>query len=549
MPSVLRGRPVAAEAVEAVPPDEAVAPASPALPAAMEARRERALQAALDAVRVPLTRLVRSVADRLTRQPAQVGLAALEVEVRDALLALGRDLLTELARLRGTGYRGHSYVCPCGVRLVLKEVAPLQQRTWFGTVTLERAVYAGAGCEVRAHHVPLDAEWALLGAEAPAAGAALPALPDPDGGTLAAVAPGTGRRPARLAPAFAAVVVEYGARLPWAEAAGLLERVLGPVGHLSPTTVGAYTKAAGRARAQQEDAVRVRTQPPTRAERRAVLDQAPPAPPAAAPDTLVISMDGALERTDAGWKEVKLGAVYDLVPRARRGQEGEPVRVERVAGATTYTATLAAAQDFGRQVLAVAQRRGLGWARRVAVLGDGAKWIWKLAARRFPHAVQIVDWYHARAHLWALAQCLYGEGTAAAWTWLETLAGELWAAQTTDDVAVVATAAEVAWTTPRKDLPDAAPRRTRARHREVTAAVAYFTANAERLRYGAVRAQGLPVGSGVVEGGCQSVLHTRLKRPGACWSAAGAEAMVRARAALCSDPTPACPHPWDRLAS
>ena len=97
------------------------------------------------------------------------------------------------------------------------------------------------------------------------------------------------------------------------------------------------------------------------------------------------------------------------------------------------------------------------------MLGDGAKWIWKLAARRFPQAVQIVDWYHARQHLWALAQLLYGEGTAAAWTWLETLAGELWAARTTADVALLATATDEAWATPRKDLPDTVPRRTRAR--------------------------------------------------------------------------------------
>ena len=114
---------------------------------------------------------------------------------------------------------------------------------------------------------------------------------------------------------------------------------------------------------------------------------------------------------------------------------------------------------------------------------------------------------------------------------------------------LVATAADEAWATPRKDLPDGTPRRTRARHREVTTAVAYFTANAGRLRYGAFRAQGLPVGSGVVEGGCHSVLHTRLKRPGATWRVDSAEHLARARAVLCSDPTSACPHPWDRLAS
>jgi hypothetical protein len=569
MTSVRRGR-VLVAAMEA---EDGAAAAVGGGPAVLEARRERALQATVDAVRFPLTRLVRSVADRLTTRPTGVGLATLEVEVRDVVLAMGRDVLTELVRLRGTGYRGHSYVCPCGVRLQLKEVAPLQQRTWFGTMTLERAVYAGAGCRVRAHHVPLDAAWALLGAQEPVsgdtsgagtAGAATRSAPDRDdeGGTLVAVAPGTGRRPARLAPAFAALVAEYGTRLPFAEAAGLLERALGAPAHLSPTTVATYTQAAGHAWTQQEDARRVRTQPPTRAARRAVFATPLPARPATAPDTLVISMDGALERTDDGWKEVKLGAVYDLVTRHQPARATTPAtgttpdaattlpsgHVMRVPGETTYTATLAAAQDFGRQVLATAQRRGLGWARQVAVLGDGAKWIWKLAARRVPQAVQLVDWYHAHEHLWALAQLLYGEGTAAAWAWLETLAGELWSAQTAEEVAVIAAAAEVAWTTPRKDLPDDAPRRTQARHHAVRTAVAYFTSNASRMRYGAFRAQGFPVGSGVVEGGCKSVLHTRLKRPGACWSATGAEAMVRARALLCSDPTRVCSHPWDQLA-
>ena len=540
MPSVARGQRQAAAPVPPSCPPPAAASAGPPpgpapLPAAMEAHRQRTLAAALDGARSVLTRLVRTAAARLAAQPTGVPLATLELEVREAVLALGRDLLAELVRLRGTGYRGPAYVCPCGVRLELKELAPLQQRTWFGTITLERAVYAGAGCHERAHHVPLDAEWALLGTVPPPA-----TLPDPDGGTVAAVAPGPG--PARLSPAFAAAVVEFGARLPAAEAARLLELAVGPQARLAPNTVGAYTKAAGRARAQQEDAVRVRTQPPPRAARRAAVAQPPPARPATAPDTLVVSVDGALERTQEGWKEVKLGAVYDLVARRR---QGAPVRV---AGAMTYTATLAAAQDFGRQLLAVAQRRGLGWARQVAVLGDGARWIWKLAARRFPQAVQIVDWYHARAHLWALAPLLYGEGTAA-WTWLETLAGELWAAQTEGDVAVVAAAANEAWATPRKDLPAGAPRRTQARQREVTKAVAYFTSNASRMRYGAFRAQDLPVASGVVEGGCQSVLHARLKRPGACWRVDSAEHLVRARAVLCSDAVAACPHPWDRLAS
>jgi len=65
-----------AAALEAANP--AVAVTAPG-PTVLEARRERALQAAVDAVRFPLTRLVRSVADRLTTQPTSVGLATLEV--------------------------------------------------------------------------------------------------------------------------------------------------------------------------------------------------------------------------------------------------------------------------------------------------------------------------------------------------------------------------------------------------------------------------------------------------------------------------------------
>jgi hypothetical protein len=529
MASVARARAAAGRGGPAAAP-----PAAAALPAALERQRQHVAGVVLDVARLALAALVGGLAQRLSGRAAGVSLAALEVEVRDALLRLGAALLEEVVRLRGTGARGPSYVCPCGVRLVLKEYAPLQQRTWFGPIALPRAVYAGAGCRVRAHRVPLDAAWGLLGAAPPAA------VPDPDGGALAPAPPGAG--PARLAPAFAALVVEFGARLPYAEAARLLAAALGPAAAVAPNTVRAYTQAAGRARREAEAAALAGRRRLTRGELRALSGRGTPPRPAAAPDVLAVALDGALERTRAGWKEVTLGAVWDLRPPRPRPAAPGP----RVSEDANYTATLAPAAAFGRQLQAAAQRRGLGWARRVVVLGDGAKWIWALAARRFPGAVQVVDWYHAREHLWALAQLLCGEGTAAAWAWLETVAAELWLAAAPADVAVVALAAADAWAAP---PPPGAPRRTKARRLEVAKAVAYFAGNAARMRSAAVRAAGLPVGSGVVEGGCHSVLHVRLKRPGARWALDAAEHLVRARAVLCSDPAPLCHHPADRLAA
>src|SRR2546423_7106903 len=60
-----------------------------------------------------------------------------------------------------------------------------------------------------------------------------------------------------------------------------------------------------------------------------------------------------------------------------------------------------------------------GWSKRslVVVIGDGAPWIWHLAAEHFPGAVQIVDLYHAKEHVWDVAHAIFGTGTAAGTAW------------------------------------------------------------------------------------------------------------------------------------
>lgn len=57
---------------------------------------------------------------------------------------------------------------------------------------------------------------------------------------------------------------------------------------------------------------------------------------------------------------------------------------------------------------AEARRRGADHIRQLVVLGDGAPWIWNLATAILPEATPIVDIYHAREHLHALAAGLAG---------------------------------------------------------------------------------------------------------------------------------------------
>jgi len=96
-------------------------------------------------------------------------------------------------------------------------------------------------------------------------------------------------------------------------------------------------------------------------------------------------------------REAKLGCVFT---QTRVDGEGPPQRDE---GSTTYTAALETAEEFGRRIFTEAQGRGWNRARQRVVIGDGAPWIWNLADEHFPGALQIVDLYHARQHLWALA--------------------------------------------------------------------------------------------------------------------------------------------------
>ena len=51
-------------------------------------------------------------------------------------------------------------------------------------------------------------------------------------------------------------------------------------------------------------------------------------------------------------------------------------------------------------------------AAEVIVLADGARWIWSMVEDLLPHAVQILDFSHAKQYLWEAGKIIYGEGSA-----------------------------------------------------------------------------------------------------------------------------------------
>jgi hypothetical protein len=91
---------------------------------------------------------------------------------------------------------------------------------------------------------------------------------------------------------------------------------------------------------------------------------------------------GKEESGKAKTPEAKIGCVFT---QTSLDEEGYPIRDE---GSTPYVGAIEGAEATGRRIYAEPIRRGLGQAEKVIVLGDGAPWIWGIAALHFPFATQ-----------------------------------------------------------------------------------------------------------------------------------------------------------------
>ena len=147
----------------------------------------------------------------------------------------------------------------------------------------------------------------------------------------------------------------------------------------------------------------------------------------------------------------------------------------------SYTAAIetAASRDtdrqpspFAQRVCREAERRRFADADRRVILGDGAPWIWNVAAEQFPGAIEIVDIYHAKQHLCDVAKAIYGAGTDLADQWAKDRHAELDAGRLRALVAALRTQTE---TTP-----------------EARKCIHYVFGNRHRMRYPQFRASAVP---------------------------------------------------------
>lgn len=220
-----------------------------------------------------------------------------------------------------------------------------------------------------------------------------------------------------------------------------------------------------------------------------------------------VDRQGKLEGQPAHTREAKLGCAFT---QTSWDQEGYAIRDP---GSTTYVGAIETAEEFGKRIYLEAWKRGWSQAEKKVFMGDGSEWIWNIAQQHFPGAIQIVDLFHARQHLWELARKLHPNQDAEQRRWMMIHQDLL------DEGKIEALVSAL------RAIHSGNPELVE----KVRIEAGYFENNTERMRYPIFRGQHLFVGTGVIEAGCKTLIGSRCKQSGMFWTVRAANAILALR--------------------
>lgn len=183
-----------------------------------------------------------------------------------------------------------------------------------------------------------------------------------------------------------------------------------------------------------------------------------------------------------------------------------------------YVATLESVEGFRDQLnhryAQLVQQRP----HQVVFLGDGAAWIWLMAALLFPDWIQILDFFHLCESLWEVARAAFVNQATEQRQWVETQ--QQWLKQSQPQQVVAAVQRLPPGTTQLQEAVDKL--------------LSYLHQNRTRIDYRRYLQLGLMIGSGVVESSNRRIVTQRLKQSGMFWSKHGAQAVMSLRACYLS---------------
>ena len=410
----------------------------------------------------------------------QADLEAWETALRVAVLSAGAKVLEQVLQGIGTGRESRVIVCECGARMESQGVRHKEVLTILGPVSYRRSMFQCPVCQTTRY--PGDEELDIVETTR---------------------SPGLRRMMARA-----------GSRSTFKEGREDLKIYAGI--QVSAKDIERVAEGMG----QQMEAWGAE-------ERKEILRDHEPRSPDKTIPILYVSYDGVgvpmTQEELAGRKgkqadgsaktrEAKLGCVFT---QTTTDLKGFPVRDP---DATSFVGAIEPVEEFGWRIYGEAVRRGLSKAQRVVVLADSAQWTKSLAQMHFPEATFIVDLYHARQHVSELCKTLFARSEKK----IRQQRIRWWTDLDDGKVEKIIRQAQ-------QQLPEDAEAKKKAETE-----IHYLEKNVQHMRYAQFRAQGLFVGSGVVEAGCKTLIGQRLKQSGMEWSVRGANAIISLRCILTS---------------
>lgn len=225
-------------------------------------------------------------------------------------------------------------------------------------------------------------------------------------------------------------------------------------------------------------------------------------------DRVYVMVDGSMLITrDEGWKEIKLGRVFNeqkIIPI----NKGRKELVESI-----YVSHMGSVKEFFPKL----ERHLVAYNNKV-IIGDGAKWIWNWAEDNYPNATQILDFYHAKEKLVLFANHQFKNDKKRK-DWITEQLRKLKEDQVEKVIQILQktrSANEKA-----KD------------YKEKT--IQYYLEHEDRMLYKTYQESGLLIGSGAIEAAHRSVLQQRMKLSGQKWTIKGANAIANLRCYKKSD--------------
>jgi hypothetical protein len=224
---------------------------------------------------------------------------------------------------------------------------------------------------------------------------------------------------------------------------------------------------------------------------------------------LEFSTDGVKVNTTGGWAEMRLSVLNKRESGTCVGPEQWDRRVLPEPTARIAWCQIAPCDKVGARWATMFKHLGVVGGRTAApalsVIADGARWIWEQAGRRLPKSLKtqwVLDVYHASQHLHECAKRLAGEGPAA----------RDWAGQKLD---LLLQSSGPQFVRHVAELIDGEP--PGERREALTKLSNYLSDNIDRMWYRQRLRCGRPIGSGLIEGGCKTIIAARLKRNNARW--------------------------------